>query len=335
MTFEQFAQVVHAGRIPPLLLVYGEEGYLVERAVRLVTDAVVPRESRDFNLSVVYGRELKGHEVIEQARTLPVFASRRLVVIRNVHEAPADQLEALAGYLDEAVPETVLLATAVSIDKRRRFFQKFDQAGELVEFRRLYENQLPQFIRDRAKESGLTFTAAALKLFCRRVGNNLAEVMAELDKLASYVGAHDFIEEPDVAAVVSDTRVESVFAMTDAIGAGECALSLRLLHRLLDDGQPPLVVLSMLTRHFRQLWKARELLTQGVAQKDLPRRIGINPYFLNGMLAQAKRCDDERLREAFPRFLAVDLALKSGGSPQAHLERLILDLCAVQAAAKN
>jgi DNA polymerase-3 subunit delta len=328
MTYEQFTQAARADRIPSLLLLHGEEGYLVEQAARLVTQTVVSPENRDFNLTVVHGRDLKGSALVDQARTLPVFASRRLVVLRNVHEAPADQLEAFSAYLDDPVPETWLLVTAAAIDKRRKFFQKFAQVGEVIEFRRLYENQLPQFIRDRAREAGRTFTGPALKLFCRRVGNNLAEVAAEIDKLTSYVGTREFFEEDDVAAVVSDTRVESVFALTDALGSGERAVALRLLNRLLDDGQPPLLILSMLTRHFRQLWKARELLGQGAPQKELPRRIGVSPYFLSGLLAQARRCPDARLREAFPRFLAADLALKSGGDPRAHLEGLVFALCA-------
>lgn len=335
MTYEQFTQAVRANRIPPVLVLHGDEGYLVEQAVRQVIAAVVPPEGRDFNLTIVHGRDLKGHELAEQARTLPVFADRRLVVIRNLHEASADQLEAFSSYLDDPVPETFLLCAAAGIDKRRKFFQKVAQIGEVIEFKRLYENQMPQFIRDRAKEAGRTFTGSALKLFCRRVGNNLAEVMGELEKLVSYAGDREFFEEEDVAAVVSDTRVENVFALTDALGSGETAEALRLLARLLDDGQPPLVILTMLTRHYRQLWKTRELLAQGVPQKDLPRRIGVNPYFLGGLLAQARRCSDMQLREAFPRFLSVDLALKSGGDARAQLEGLVFALSAGAPLPKN
>ena len=335
MTFEQFSQAVRTDRISPQVLVHGEEGYLVDQAARLVMNTIVPADSRDFNLTVVHGRDLKGHELVDQARTLPVFASRRLVVIRNAHEASAEQMEAFSAYLEDPVPETFLLVTAATVDKRRKFFQKFAQVGEVIEFKRLYENQLPQFIRDRARDAGRTFTGPALKLFCRRVGNNLAEVMGELDKLTSYVGEREYFEEEDVAEVVSDTRVESVFALTDAIGSGDRATALRLLQRLLDDGQPPLVILSMLVRHFRQLWKTRELLQQGVPQKDLPRRIGINPYFLGNLMAQAKRCAEAPLREVFPRLLAVDQALKSGGDARAHLEGLVLALCGVGAMEKN
>ena len=117
MTFEQFSQAVRSDRISPQVLLHGEEGYLVDQAARLVINTVVPVESRDFNLTVVHGRDLKGHELVDQARTLPVFASRRLVVIRNAHEASAEQMEAFSAYLDDPVPETFLLVTAASIDK--------------------------------------------------------------------------------------------------------------------------------------------------------------------------------------------------------------------------
>jgi DNA polymerase-3 subunit delta len=335
MTFDQFKEAVRADRIPAMLLLHGEESYLVELAARMVIDTVVSPESRDFNLTVVHGRDLKGHELADQARTLPVFASRRLVVLRHVQEAPAEQLENFAAYLDDPVPESWLLVTAAGIDKRRKFFQKFAEVGQVIEFRRLFDNQLPQFIRERAREAGRTFTAPALKLFCRRVGSNLAEVMGELGKLTCYVGDREFFEEADVAAVVSDSRVESVFALIDAIGAGDRAGGLRLLHRLLNDGQPPLVILSMLTRHYRQLWKTRELLAQGVAHKELPRRIGINPYFVSNLLAQAQYYSDQQLREAFPRLLAVDQALKSGGDPRAQLEGLVFTLSVSETVAKN
>ncbi len=327
MTFEQFTQAVRADRLPPLLLLCSEESYFLDQAVKLVS-SLVPCESRDFNLTVLYGRDMKGADLVDQARTLPVFADRRVVIVKNVNEAPADQLEQFSSYLDNPVDETRLLVTASTIDKRRKFFQKFAQAGEIVEFRKLYDNQIPQFVRDQAKSCGRTFTAPALKLFCRRVGANLAEIVGEIDKLTSYAGDRDFFEEDDVAAIVADTRIESVFAMIDALCAGQKGEALRQLDRLLADGQPPLVILTMLIRQFRQLWKTKALLAQGVPQKELARRIGINPYFLNNLLAQADRYDDEQLRAIYPRLLEVDQALKSSGDSRAYLEQLLSVLAA-------
>jgi DNA polymerase-3 subunit delta len=327
MTFEQFTQAVHNDRLPSLLLLQSEESYFLDQAVRLAS-GLVPSEFRDFNLTVLHGRDLKGSELADQARTLPVFSDRRVIIVKNLNEAPADQLEIFSAYLDDPVPETQLLITTATIDKRRKFFQKFAQKGEIVEFRKFYENQIPLFVREQAKGYGRTFTGPALSLFCRRLGSNLAEIVGEIEKLVSYVGDRDFFEEDDVAAIVADTRTESVFALIDALCAGQTGEALRLLDRLIGDGQPPLVILTMLTRHFRQLWKTRSLLAQGVAQKDLSRQIGINPYFLNNLLAQANRYADAQLRDIFPRLLAVDQALKSSGDPRGYLENLLFALTA-------
>ena len=68
-------------------------------------------EDRDFNLTQFQGRDFKPIDVVEQARTFPVFSERRLVIIKNVHEASAVQLEGLLSYLEDPVPETVLLLT--------------------------------------------------------------------------------------------------------------------------------------------------------------------------------------------------------------------------------
>lgn len=328
MTYGDLKQALKVGRVPSLLLLYGEEAYFVEEASRLVCDAVVAPETRDFNLTQFHGKEFRASEVIEQAQTFPVFASRRLVMLKNIQDAPAEQLEVLASYLDDPAAETVLLVTGSKIDTRRKFFKQFKQVGETLEFKKIYDNQLPSMVRDFARDQGVTFTGPALQLFCKRVGTNLVETRGELDKLISYLGQRNLAEEDDVAAVVSDTRIESVFELTDALGEGQRAEALRLLNRLLDEGQAPLMVLAMLTRHFRQLWKTRELVARKTPQKDLPRLIGISPYFLKGLVRQSGFYGSAQYRAVFQRLLAADLALKSSaGDARTLLEGLVINVC--------
>ena len=136
---------------------------LFEAGLRIIE---VPLNSPEpFRSVEILARRFEGEALIgagtvmrpDEARAV-AESGGRLVVIRNLHEAPADQLEAFAAYLDDPVPETFLLLTAAGIYKRRKFFQKFAQVGEIIEFRRLFDNQLPQFIRERAREAGRTFT---------------------------------------------------------------------------------------------------------------------------------------------------------------------------------
>ena len=327
MSLKELQNILQAGTIPGLILLYGQEAYFVERGMLAVRDAVVAPENRDFNLTQFYGKDFTVNDVVEQARTFPVFAERRLVMIRNIHESRADQLEGLLDYVLDPVPETVLLLTAEKIDARRKIFQLFKKNGVSIEFKKIYENQLPAFVRDLAKSSNLTLTADALKLFCKRVGTNLTEVQGEMEKLAGYLGERDLAEEADVAAIVSDTRVESIFDLTDAMGRGDRSTALTLLDRLMAEGQAPLMVLAMMTRHFRQMWKISELISQNVPQSEFPRRVGASPYFLKGLMQQAARFDNQQYRHVFNRFLETDLALKSsGGEPRMQLEQLLLEI---------
>jgi DNA polymerase-3 subunit delta len=327
MSLKELQNILQAGTVPGLILLYGQESFFVEKGMLAVRDAVVTPENRDFNLTQFYGKDFVPNDVVEQARTFPVFGERRLVMIKNIHESRAEQLETLLDYVEDPVPETVLLLTAEKIDARRKIFQLFKKNGVSIEFKKIYENQLPSFVRDLAKSSNLSLTAGALKLFCKRVGTNLAEVQGEMEKLVGYLGERDLADEADVAAIVSDTRIESIFDLTDAMGRGDRSTALSLLDRLLAEGQAPLMILAMMTRHFRQMWKISELVSQKVPQSELPRRVGASPYFLKGLMQQATRFDHRQYRQVFNRFLETDLALKSsGGEPRMQLEQLLLEI---------
>jgi len=289
MSLNELQNLIQAGNIPGLILLYGQEAYFIEEGLRSIRNAVVAPENRDFNLTQLQGRDFKASEVIEQARTFPVFSERRLIVIKNLHEASADQLDGLLTYVEDPVPETVLLLTAEKIDARRKIFQTLKKHGKLIEFKKIYENQLPSFVRELAKSFKITLTGEGLKLFCKRVGTNLVEVQGELEKLAGYLGERDLADENDVAAIVSDARIESIFDLTDALGEGDRSTALQLLDRLLAEGQAPLMVLAMMTRHFRQMWKIKELGAQNVPQKDWPKKVGVSPYFLKSLTLQANR----------------------------------------------
>ncbi len=327
MTVQELDRAIADHRFPNLLYLYGEETFLIERAIQRLRDAALPPDSWDFNLTVVHGRDLVAGRLLEVLQTFPLFAQYRLVLVKDAQLIPAAQLEGLLEYLRQPVPESLLVFSGDKIDGRKKFFQDFKKCGELVEFKKFYDNQIPAFVREQAKVAGRSLTEDAMALFCRRVNSNLQEIHAELVKLFAYGGDARLIDVADVAAVVSDTRAGSVFELTNAVGNRKPGESLRLLGRLLEEGVAPLVILSMLVRHFRQLWKARELVNRREPNKEIARQIGLNPYFLEGLLAQTRNFNQGELQRAFELFLQTDLALKSSGAhPAALLEQLLMGL---------
>ena len=316
------------GEIAPLYYFHGDEPYLIERAVKRLMGLTVPPDSRDFNLDIFYGKECKGEEIATAAQTLPMFAERRVVLVRRSSEIPAPALEKLTEYVADPSPSTCLIFEGEKIDQRKKFFLEIKKKGVLVEFKRLYENQLPPFIREEAAAYGKKVEPAALEMLIYLVGNNLQELAAEMEKVATFIGSRDVIRMADIREIVSDTKVDTVFELADGLGRKETGKALRSLNTILRDGEAPLMILAMLTRHFRQLWRVKELCEKRVPTQDISKATGINPYFMKGIVEQARNYRLSEFKGIFQRLFETDLALKtSGGKPANLMECLVLDIC--------
>lgn len=324
---EEFNRAVDKGELACLYLLYGEEPYLVERAVKKLLERAVDPGFRDFNLNVFYGNECKGEEVFGAAQTLPMFAERRVVLVKKGGDLSAAAQEILLAYLQDPCPGTCLILQAEKVDGRKKFFAEFKKRGEAVEFKRPYENQLGPYVRDEVRAAGKKIDGAAAELLAYLVGNNLQELVSQIEKLCVYCGKKDCIDVADVKAIVSDTKVESVFEFTDALGSKDLPKALKMLTALLQDGEAPLRILGAVARHYRQLWQVRELLDRKVPSAELAKASGINPYFLKKVTDQARNYTVGELKRIFERMLELDLAFKSGGLEEPLFERFVMGAC--------
>ncbi len=314
-------------QIPQLVLLYGGEPYLIQEAARAVRKAVLAADQDDFNDNRFDGKEASGSEILEAAMTFPVFAEKRLVTVKNAHQLKAADLDILLPYLENPVPETCLLLVADKVDNRRKFFQQFKKSGIFVEFKPLSDRDVPRYVRNTLARQKITISAPAVDLFCSMVGNNLHEIHAELDKLVTYIGTRRQIDSGEVQAVVSRGRAENIFELGNAVGRGDVAAALVLLGRLGAAGEAPLKILSLLVRHFRQLWKVRELQAKGHPRKDIAKVAGVPPFVVEGLIRQGKKFSRLDFVRAHELFLETDLAMKSSGADaEALLENLILNL---------
>lgn len=327
MTADDLLRQLRANQIPALILLHGQEPYLLQRAAQAVRRAVLCAGNADFNDDQFYGKDATAADIIAAALTLPVFAPRRLVTVKEAQQLPAAELDSLLGYLKNPVPETCLLLLADKIDSRRKFYQTFKKIGCVVEYTPLAERDLPRHISSFLDERDCKISADALELFCSMVGPNLHEVHSELDKLLTYLGERTLIDLVDVEAVVSKGRLENIFELGNAVGRGDAAKALSLVKRLMEGGEAPLKVLSLLVRHFRQLWKVRELQAGKASPREIAATASVPFFVVDALIAQGKRFSRNDFRQAYEAFLDTDLAMKSSGSnAEALLENLLLQL---------
>ncbi len=330
---DELEKSVSAGAAGPLYYLYGDEPYLTSRAESLFQEKLISPDFRDFNLTVFYGNECKGGEIVESALTLPFFTERRLVIVRRAGDLPSAAYDLLLPYLQQPSASTSLVFVGEKVDLRRKFFTEFKLHGQLVEFKKLYEDKIPGFVRSEVARCGKRIDNAAAELLVYLAGSNLRELASQVEKLVLFVGARDSVTADDVREIVSDTRVETVFSLANALGERNASKGLRALHTILGDGEAPLMVLFMLTKHFRQLWTVREMLGRKQSPQDISKATRVPPFFVNGIIAQAKGFREQEFIAIFERLFAMDLAMKRGGDKTgSQLERFVIELCGRQLA---
>lgn len=327
MTPQELETSIRGGRLPSLCYLYGEESFLIERATRLLLEKAVDPSLKDFNFNLFFGNESRGIDIVDAALTLPMFAERRAVLVKRAELLKADALDVLLEYLRNPATGTCLVFNGLKIDQRKKFFQELKKQGALVEYKRLYENKLSAFILGEAKTQGKQMESAAADLLSFLIGNNLQELASQVEKLVIYAGDRPRITLDDVREVASSSKAFTVFELARFLGVKDLSSALKSLDTLFRNGEEVPMMLGALARHFRQLWRVRELVDQGAPQSDIGRQVGINPYFLGEYLQQATNFPRPELRSIFDELYRCDVASKSGGHPYTLMHGLVTGIC--------
>lgn len=312
----------------PVYFLFGEEPFFVDEALTRIKKNALTADAADFNFSVFDAREHKAIQVVDEAVTLPVFSSRRLVFFRDVHELSEKEWTSLNEYFQSPSESTILVLTAAKIDKRKKSFKALFDKGMIVEFRKPYEYQIPQWIKYLVQAEGLKISDEARQLLHRQVGSHLVELQNEVKKLKSFLGERTSIEPEDIREVVSSSREESIFEFTKAIGRMDRVTALESLARLLDQGQNEIGVVSLLARHVRILVQVKHGQELGFYGGKLAEKAQLPTYFLDEYTDQARLWSTKKLYQLLEVLSDTDRALKSSPvSSHIWLENLVLQSC--------
>lgn len=316
------------GEPGPLYFFYGDEALLIDEAVKLVRERALSAGLSDFNHSAVNAREVSAGELLNLANTMPMLGGRRFVRVKDFQAYSTKDLEQLADYAASPNPQTTVVITGEKADVRRKFFKLIKQAGGLHKFTRPYQNKIPEWVAERAREMGLTIRREAAQLLGEVVGNDLLALHQTLDQLAVYLGGAGEITQAVVEELVARVKVNTIFELCDAIGERNRGEVLKLLGNILENRIAPLQILSMIVRHYRQLWRVKEMSQRRLTQQEIATAVGVHPFFVKSIVAQQRRFSEEELTSAFTHLLITDYKLKSSPLKASVLmEELMFKLC--------
>lgn len=329
MTPAEFEILVKKGTIPSICYLYGEESFLLDRATRSLLERAIDPSLKDFNFNSFYGNESKGVDIVDAAQTLPMFAERRAVLVKRAEGLTAAACEVLLPYVLNPAATTCLIFTGIKIDQRKKFFVELKKHGTLVEFKRIYDNKLSSFIQGEASVHGKPIDSAASDLLSFLIGNNLQELSSQIEKLVVFSGSRPRITVEDVRTIASSSKSFTVFELAKYLCLRDLQNALKSLDTLFRNGEETPMMIGALSRHFRQLWRVREMLDNKAAKAEIGKEVGINPYFLDDTISQAKNFGRGQLRRIFDELYRCDLASKTGGGqPYTLMHGLVVAICA-------
>lgn len=342
MTHDVFFAAVKRGETRAVYLFEGEEEHIKAHALDALRKRLLPEGFEALNETALTNPTAR--EVIEAAETLPMLADRRLVLVRDSAllgtgkaAGEAEESRALAAYI-EAPPETacIVFYCRGAPDGRKKLTQALRKQAASVVFDRLGDAALTRWMQQQMRLFGKTISPDAAAVLSFTAGHELLTLSNELSKLAAYLGERAEITRADIEAVVTPSLECTVFQMVDALVAGNEAEAFGLLRAMLENGEARIGILAMMARQYRNLLHLKLMQADGLPERDAQSRLGVPPFAMRRMMAQAKNATLEALRIKLDLCVDTDFAIKSGTMREdAALERAMLMLCAGTARASN
>ena len=305
-----------------ITLIHGGEGYLVDRAARELLEPLRTGLTLEFNYEDIQADALSADAFAEKAGTLPFIDSLRVLVLRDwgLLTGKRDKgagAERAAVYL-EGIPDTthlvivahVLVAPGNALYKSIASLEK-DKRARIQRYEPPRRSDRAGWVRKLAEERGLTITPGAVRVLLERSQPDLRLLDQEIAKLAIYASPSTRIDEEAVRALVSDTREEEIFALTDALASrpGEVA---GVLQSLLDAGREPTWLLYTLVSHWRRLLQARAVRDRGGSLADLQAKLSDHPFVVEKAFRQAIDYTAADLDRGFHDLLRIEEQIKLG-----------------------
>ena len=313
--------------IRPLYLLLGTESYLRNKAADAITNAALSETLlREFNDSPFSLLTDAAQSAVAAAEQLPMMSNRRVVRIKDFSKLREADEQVLIAYVKNPAPSTVMIFIADDLDKRKALSKALLDTCTVVEFSPIKDAEARKWSQARLKELKVAADDEVLTEIIRLVGTDVQTLYTELDKLAAAAIDSGRITLDLVDELIGRSRELSNFDLADHLLAKNRKRALETLHRLLDDGAEPLMLVGLIASNYRRLAMGKDLLSRG-GPAEVFRNVSMPPFKRESYLLTLQRSDAAKLAKGIQLIAAVDLAIKtSQATPRLQLEMLVCEL---------
>lgn len=303
------------GRISPIYFLMGEEPYYIDKLSEYIEQNILTEEERGFNQSILYGRDVTIEDIISTAKRYPMMAEKQVVIIKEAQEL-IRSIEKLESYADNPMSSTVLVFCYKykTLDKRKRICKLLSANGVVFESKKLYENQVAEWIRKLMQSKNYSIEPKAAAMLVEFLGSDLSKISKELEKLQLVLPKGGTITPQLIEDNIGISKDYNIFEFRKAIGQRNQFKAYQIADYFAKNQKenPIIVTTAALFNYFVQLLKYHGLKDKN--PKNVALALGINPFFVSEYDVAIRNFPMKKVSQIISDIRDLDLKNKGVGT---------------------
>ena len=263
-------------------------------------------------------------EIVEDAKTLPMFHERKLIVAKGYDGLGKDDLDLLNEYAASPASVSVLVLLSQGSRKNR---VKPAKSIKLVDLDS--GSNFDREIKRLAERLGMVLAPGTAGFIKTMLGEDMNLIKNELEKISLYREGKKAIGEKDLRGLMEKRSTENVFSLSTALSNKDLRGSLRILRELEKNREDPLSILYMIAWRFRQIFKVSQYLKEGESDEGIAKAIKTSRGAVFYLKKSVRNFRENDLGRVLGLIEETDYGIKnSSGNNYILLEKLLLGICA-------
>jgi DNA polymerase-3 subunit delta len=298
----------------PIYFLCGEETYYIDRISDLIESSVLTEDEKSFNQVVLYGRDTTVEEIVSTAKRFPMMADYQVVVVKEAQNL-SKTFEKFESYAVNPQLTTILVfAYRDKPDGRKKIFKTIKDKGVWFESKKLYDNQVPDWIVKVLKGQNYGIEPKAAAMLSEFLGTDLAKINNELEKLKIVFPEGHIFTPKNIEENIGFSKDYNVFELKSALATRNQQKAYTIIHNFAANPKdnPIVVVSGQMFAFFAQLLQYHGLKDK--SKFNAAKALGVNPFFMDEYATASKNYPMRKVSQIIEIIRDMDVKSKGVGS---------------------
>jgi DNA polymerase-3 subunit delta len=305
----------------------GEEPYYIDKLTEFIEENVLQEHERDFNQTILYGRDVTIEDVIGSAKRFPMMADRQVIIVREAQEL-SRTIDKLEAYAENPQPTTVLVFAYKYkiLDKRKKITKLLDKVGVVYESKKLYENQVGDWIKRVLAAQGYGIEPKAAAILVEFLGTDLSKINNELEKLKIILPKGHILSPSDIEENIGFSKDFNNFELRKAIGEKNQVKAYQIIDYFSQNPKdnPLVVTTGLVFGFFSQLLQYHGLKDK--SQMNAAKVLKVNPFFVKDFEVAFRNYPMKKVSTIVSALRTLDVKSKGVGAASTSQHDLLKEL---------